>query len=227
MSSAMDKILQAMAHRSHVSSQANRDQDAGAKLLALLHAGQEDAMNNNNNNALNGGLFIAPNARGISGTELLAAASGNAANASTVSYDREFLLSCQDSPICAVLSPALEAKLEEIPLMKRKTSPRRSYENNNNSNVGNGDGSGRGNSAHFDNADGGLRPFLPFTLFKEQQQQQHVPRHPPSRAFHQPKRRSGGEPSIVDSLPLRPTAQIFTWDPDLGAWVPRDRPQEP
>ncbi len=34
------------------------------------------------------------------------------------------------------------------------------------------------------------------------------------------------QPSIVDSLPLRPTAQIFTWDPNVGQWVPRARPQE-
>ena len=34
------------------------------------------------------------------------------------------------------------------------------------------------------------------------------------------------QPSIVDSLPLRPTAQIFTWDPNMGQWVPRARPQE-
>jgi len=33
-------------------------------------------------------------------------------------------------------------------------------------------------------------------------------------------------PSAVDHLPLRPTAQIFTWDPSLGDWVLRARPKE-
>ena len=32
--------------------------------------------------------------------------------------------------------------------------------------------------------------------------------------------------SVLDSLPLRPTAQIFTWDPTFQQWVPRARPQE-
>jgi len=32
--------------------------------------------------------------------------------------------------------------------------------------------------------------------------------------------------SAVDHLPLRPTAQIFTWDPSLGDWVLRARPKE-
>lgn len=34
------------------------------------------------------------------------------------------------------------------------------------------------------------------------------------------------QPSVLDSLPLRPTAQIFTWDPLVKQWVPRARPQE-
>jgi hypothetical protein len=33
-------------------------------------------------------------------------------------------------------------------------------------------------------------------------------------------------PNIVDTLPLRPNALIFTWDPILQVWVPRSRPNQ-
>ena len=38
--------------------------------------------------------------------------------------------------------------------------------------------------------------------------------------------RSMPMPSVADSLPLIPSAQIYTWDPMTGNWVARVRPNQ-
>jgi len=48
--------------------------------------------------------------------------------------------------------------------------------------------------------------------------------------YHPPVEHLGrvydAQTSVVDLLPLRPTAQVFTFDPAANEWVPRARPQE-
>ncbi len=175
----MDKIIRAMAAAGR--DPESSDDSAGARLLALIRD--------------NGKVVAEPSSKSKKKrqTSSSSTASNTPKNSPTtgaggenrLNYDRDFLFSCADSPICSEMPKALVTKLDEFPQMKRK--------------VRNG-GGGKNYNHHHHHHPGDQHNH--FRLFEQQ------------------------PPSVVDSLPLRPTAQIFTWDPLVGQWVPRARPQE-
>ena len=170
-SSAMDKIMKAMA-----AAEQHPDDDAGARLLALIRdGGRVDTSAakrgcrppTSSPPPSSASSSSSPGARASASANANLLLTGGAGGESKIIYDREFLFSCADSPICREMPKMLATKLDEFPQMRRRL---------------------RSQADHI-------------RLFEHQ-------------------------PSIVDSLPLRPTAQIFTWDPNVGQWVPRARPQE-
>jgi len=95
----MEKLLLAMAaSEKRGDSQAD---DAGAKLLAFIQAGKDQ-----------------PLVEGLGQKQNLLAkllAEDGTIGESKISYDRAFLFSCSDSPICQEMPKALGDKLNEFP----------------------------------------------------------------------------------------------------------------
>ncbi len=191
MTSTMDKLMQAMAdsdRQNRVIGQQYDGDDAGAHLLALIRDGAEK-----NNNHLNCSLKWF----GGGGGEPTQFPGVSGGVNSKICYDRDFLFSCSESPICREMPKALADKLVEFPSLRRK------QRSSNHNHLPRGNHRSQQGQICFDH------PYL-------------------AHSFGNPDhfRYLDHYPSVVSALPLRPTAQIFTWDPTVGQWVRRARPHE-
>ncbi len=235
---SLDKMMEAMEAAAAANATKTRDgrelcKDAGAMLLALIRDGggggkdMTDSADSSNADSgdsqrhktdLGALLDGAAAAAGVATPSASAAATSPSpspgglsagAGESKIRYDRDFLFSCADSPLCREMPQALRPKLRQFPTMAR--GHRSGADGEDGFNGGKVNGGGPSQVPYFQRVGGGGGGGYHRSGLLE------------DPVGFGPKR---APPSIVDSLPLRPTAQIFTWDPSTEQWVPRARPQE-
>lgn len=131
-------------------------------------------------------------------------------------YARDFLIKVAGSSACGRMPRGLAEVLKELPLLRRGSGA-----------MGGGGQPERGPRPQQGH-DAPAPPNYPRYHNHHHHQPWPVAEQSPTitnaalvRYFWAPR-----QMSVLDSLPLRPTAQIFTWDPSVQQWVPRSRPQE-